>query len=78
MWPVGAGLVGGLLGLLLGAWSAYEAFTGGTLPLIGYEMPYESLVLGIVLGLVVAPVLFKLGFVVLLLPALLIDKLIRR
>jgi uncharacterized membrane protein required for colicin V production len=77
-WPVGAGVVGGLLGLALGVWSAYEAFTGGTLPLIGYEMPYESFVLGIVLAVVVTPVLFKVGFVVLLLPALLIEKLTRR
>jgi hypothetical protein len=77
-WPVGAGIVGGLLGLALGAWSAYEAFTGGTLPLIGYELPYESFVLGIVLAVVVTPVLFKVGFVALLLPALLIAKLTRR
>jgi hypothetical protein len=77
-WPLGVGLVGGVLGLALGVWAAYEAFVGGTLPLIGYEMPHESFVLGIVLGVVVSPVLFKLGFVVLLLPSLLIEKLTRR
>ncbi|MET9420436.1 MULTISPECIES: hypothetical protein [unclassified Streptomyces] len=77
-WPVGVGFVGGVLGLALGVWAAYEAFVGGTLPLIGYEMPHESFVLGIVLGVVVSPVLFKLGFVVLLLPSLLIEKLTRR
>jgi hypothetical protein len=77
-WPIGVGCVGGVLGLALGVWAAYEAFVGGTLPLIGYEMPHESFVLGIVLGVVVSPVLFKLGFVVLLLPSLLIEKLTRR
>ncbi|MFP1629433.1 hypothetical protein ACLB9X_30690 [Streptomyces sp. 5K101] len=77
-WPAAVGFVGGFLGLALGIWASYEAFNGGTLPLIGYDVPYESLVLGIVMALVVTPVLFKIGFIVLLLPSLLIEKLTRR
>ncbi|QIP87730.1 hypothetical protein GLX30_31030 [Streptomyces sp. Tu 2975] len=65
VWSVGVGFVGGVLGPALGVWAVYEASVGCTLPLIGYEMPHESFVLGIVLGVVVSPVLFKLGFVVL-------------